>query len=413
MARTQDGTPRIHEYGFIGDTRTGALVSSSGSIDWMCWPRFDSEPVFGRLVDPEHGGQFELTVTGGRVVSRHYRNDSAVLVTELSGPLGDARLTEAMVMNTRMPAVVRVLECVRGQVEAHLCYVPRPGLPGRLAPVPFALHTAPALKLSTSGTWKGDLAAGERISTLLSARRSPMTHRVAADLLERTDRWWGRWCEEIRCGAAHRDVLIRSLINLRLLTYSPTGAPVAAPTTSLPEEIGGVRNWDYRFSWPRDASVGVAAFLAVGKHQEARGFVDWLTSCAASGEPGIRVLYTLEGATGAPEREVPTVSGYRKSRPVRIGNLAQEQHQLDVYGWVIDAIWNLVEAGHRLSRNSLRVLSQYADIVARDWRRPDAGIWEIREAPRQYVHSKVWAWIALDRAARVGHRQKVSRQRVM
>jgi len=388
-------------------------VSSAGSIDWMCWPRFDSEPVFGRLIDPEHGGQFELTVAGGRVVSRHYRNHSAVLVTEWSGPLGDARLTEAMVMNTRTPAVVRVLECVGGQVEAHLCYAPRPGLPGRLAPVPFTLHTAPALELSSSGTWKGDLAAGERVSTLLGARRSPMTHRVAADLLERTDRWWRRWCEEIRCGAAHRDVLIRSLINLRLLTYSPTGAPVAAPTTSLPEEIGGVRNWDYRFSWPRDASVGVAAFLAVGKYREARGFVDWLTSCAASSEPGIRVLYTLEGATGAPEREVRTVSGYRRSRPVRVGNLAQEQHQLDVYGWVIDAIWNLVEAGHRLSRNSLRVLSQYADIVARDWRRPDAGIWEIREAPRQYVHSKVWAWIALDRAARVGHRQKVSRQRVM
>jgi GH15 family glucan-1,4-alpha-glucosidase len=412
VVRTQDGTPRIQDYGFIGDTRTGALVSSAGSIEWMCWPRFDSEPVFSRLIDAERGGYFELTVTGGRVVSRKYRNASAVLVTDWSAPLGQARLTEAMIMNTRTPALVRVLECVRGQVDAHLRYTPRPGLPGRPTSPPFTLHTAPSLKLSTSGTWAGELAAGERISTLLSARRSPMTHRVAADLLARTDRWWQRWCAEIRSGPAHRDVLIRSLINLRLLTYSPTGAPVAAPTTSLPEEIGGGRNWDYRFSWPRDASVGVAAFLAVGKHQEARGFVDWLTSCATSSEPGIRVLYTLDGANGAPEREVRTVSGYRKSRPVRVGNLAQEQHQLDVYGWVIDAIWNLVEAGHSLSRHSLRVLAQYADIVARDWRRPDAGIWEIREAPRQYVHSKVWAWIALDRAARVGHRQKVGRQRV-
>jgi GH15 family glucan-1,4-alpha-glucosidase len=412
VARTPDGTSRIQDYGFIGDTRTGALVSSAGSIDWMCWPRFDSEPVFGRLIDPERGGHFDLTVAGARVVSRHYRDASAVLVTEWSGPIGQARLIEAMIMNTRTPAVVRVLECVRGEVEVHLRYAPRPGLPGRLGPAPCTLQTAPSLKLSRSGTWDGRLAAGERISTVLSARRSPITHRVAADLLERTDRWWLRWCEEIRCGPAHRDILIRSLINLRLLTYSPTGAPVAAPTTSLPEEIGGARNWDYRFSWPRDASVGVAAFLAVGKHQEARGFVDWLTSCAASSDPGIRVLYTVDGAKAAPEREVRTVSGYRKSRPVRVGNLAQEQHQLDVYGWVIDAIWNLVDAGHPLSRNSLRVLNQYADIVALDWRRPDAGIWEVREDPRHYVHSKVWAWIALDRAARVGRRQKASRKRV-
>ncbi|HZV25691.1 MAG TPA: trehalase-like domain-containing protein, partial [Acidothermaceae bacterium] len=210
MERTQDGTPRIHEYGFIGDTRTGALVSPAGSIDWMCWPRFDSEPIFGRLIDAERGGRFELTVVGARVVSRHYRNASAVLVTEWSGPLGEARLTEAMIMNTRIPAVVRVLECVRGQVEAHLCYAPRPGLPGRLAPAPFTLHTAPSLRLDASGTWEGELAAGERLSTLLSARRSSMTHHVAADLLGRTDRWWQRWCEEIHCGPRHRDVLIRS-----------------------------------------------------------------------------------------------------------------------------------------------------------------------------------------------------------
>jgi GH15 family glucan-1,4-alpha-glucosidase len=412
VVRTQSGTPRIQDYAFIGDTRTGALVSSAGSIDWMCWPRFDSEPVFGRLIDAERGGHFQLTVAGGRVVSRNYRDASAVMVTDWSAQVGQARLTEAMIMNTRTPALVRVLECVSGQVNVHLHHAPRPGLPGRLAPAPFTLHTAPALKLTNSGTWTGKLAAGERISTLLSARRGGMTHRVAADLLARTDRWWRQWCAEIRSGPAHRDVLIRSLINLRLLTYSPTGAPVAAPTTSLPEEIGGVRNWDYRFSWPRDASVGVAAFLAVGKHQEARGFVDWLTSCATSSEPGIRVLYTLDGAKASREREVGAVSGYRKSRPVRVGNLAQEQHQLDVYGWVIDAIWNLVDAGHSLSRRNLRVLVQYADTVARDWRRPDAGIWEIREHPRQYVHSKVWAWIALDRAARVGHRQKVSRQRV-
>lgn len=412
MAQTQSDIPPIKDYGFIGDTRTGALVSSNGSIDWMCWPRFDSEPVFGRLIDSERGGVFELSVAGGRVAWRRYNRASAVLVTHWTAPLGEATLTEAMAMSTRAPTVVRVLECTRGDVEVRLSYAPRPGLPGRRTSAPFTLHTVPALELTASGAWRGRLAAGERVSTVLSEGTSPTTHRAIANLLARTDGWWQRWSDGIRCGPAYRDVLVRSLINLRLLTYSPTGAPIAAPTTSLPEEIGGVRNWDYRFSWPRDASVGVAAFLAVGKHDEARGFVDWLTARATPTERGIRVLYTLDGATAEPEREVRSVSGYRNSRPVRVGNLAQEQHQLDVYGWVIDAIWNLVDAGHRLGRHSLSVLAQYADGVCVEWRLPDAGIWEIRDDSRHYVHSKVWAWIALDRAVRVGVRQRVKRQRV-
>ena len=413
MLGSQPGIPPIKDYGFIGDTRTGALVSSNGSIDWMCWPRFDSEPVFGRLIDSERGGIFELSVARAKVAWRRYNNASAVLVTHWTAPLGEASLTEAMAMSTRAPAVVRVLECTRGEVDVRLCYAPRPGLPGRRASVPVTLRTAPALELSQSGEWSGRLAAGDRISTLLSERRSAITHRDIADLLVRTDSWWQRWSDGIRCGPTYRDVLVRSLINLRLLTYSPTGAPVAAPTTSLPEEIGGERNWDYRFSWPRDASVGVAAFLAVRKHDEARGFVDWLTARAASTERGIRVLYTVDGTRGGPEHAVRRVSGYRNSRPVRVGNLAEEQHQLDVYGWVIDAIWNFVDSGQTLGRRSLSVLGQYADYVCAEWRLPDAGIWEIRDDSRHYVHSKVWAWIALDRAVRVGHRLKMKRQRVV
>jgi len=412
MSASQRVIAPIRDYGFIGDTRTGALVSPTGCIDWLCWPRFDSEPVFGRLVDAERGGHFEMSIAGAKPVSRHYRQASTVLVTEWSGPSGRARLTEAMAMTTRAPAVVRVLECIEGRVGVHLHHSPRPGLPGRREPVSFTLHIAPHLVLDASGTWHGTLAAGERISALLAERRRAITHDEATDLLARTDRWWQRWSDGIHCGAAYRDVLTRSLINLRLLTFSPTGAPVAAPTTSLPEEVGGVRNWDYRFSWPRDASVGVAAFLAVGKDREARRFVDWLTSCAVSTESNIRVLYTLDGTRGSPEREIRTVSGYRGSLPVRVGNLAEDQHQLDVYGWVVDAMWNMVDAGHSLGRRGLRVMAEYADYVSREWRRPDAGIWEVRDDPRHYVHSKVWAWIALDRAARVGHRQRLARRRV-
>jgi GH15 family glucan-1,4-alpha-glucosidase len=403
----------IRDYALLGDTRTAALVSPAGSIDWMCWPRFDSDPIFGRLIDAESGGSFALTVTDVIDAKRRYRNASTVLVTEWRTGTGTARTTEAMAMGTRAPVLIRILECLHGNVNARLTYRPRPGLPGRRpGHLALSLHTVPRLELRQDGSWHGELQAGERLTAVLSERRSAISGREAAAMLERSHRWWQRWSGDIRCDDAYRDVLERSLITLRLLTYSPSGAPVAAPTTSLPEEVGGRRNWDYRFSWPRDASVGVAAFLAVGLHREACAFVDWLTSCAVSGEPGIRVLYTLDGEVAAREREVSDVSGYMGSLPVRVGNLAQEQHQLDVYGWVIDAIWNLVNAGYTLGRRSRKVLAAYGDLVCRVWRRPDAGVWEVRDEPRDYVHSKVWAWIALDRAARTGRALRMDRHRV-
>ena len=403
----------LRDYALLGDTRTTALVSPGGSIDWMCWPRFDSDPVFGRLIDSDGGGCFELAVTDIVDIRRRYREASTVLVTEWRTSTGAARMTEAMAMGTRAPVLIRVLECVRGSVGATLSYRPRPGIPGRPpGDLAFSLQTFPRLELRHDGTWSGELHAGERLTAVLTERRSAIGGREAADMVERTHLWWQRWSGDIRCGDAYREVLVRSLITLRLLTYSPSGAPVAAPTTSLPEEIGGSRNWDYRFSWPRDASVGVAAFLAVGMHREACAFVEWLTACAASGEHGIRVLYTIDGRAGSAEHEITDVSGYLGSLPVRVGNLAQEQHQLDVYGWVIDAIWNLVDAGHSLGRRSRKVLADYADLVCREWRRPDAGIWEVREEPRDYVHSKVWAWIALDRAARTGWALRMNRRRI-
>jgi GH15 family glucan-1,4-alpha-glucosidase len=403
----------IRDYALLGDTRTAALVSPTGSIDWMCWPRFDSDPVFGRLIDAESGGWFDFAVTDIVDTRRRYREASTVLVTEWRTSTGVARMTEAMAMGTRAPVLIRVLHCLQGNVRATLVYRPRPGIPGRPSGgLAFSLQTDPRVEFSSDGTWRGHLHAGERFTAVLTERRTTIGGREATNMLERTHAWWQRWSSEVRCGDAYRDVLVRSLITLRLLTYSPSGAPVAAPTTSLPEEIGGSRNWDYRFSWPRDASVGVAAFLAVGMHREARAFVDWLTSCAASEQPGIRVLYTLDGRAGLAERELTDVSGYMGSLPVRVGNLAQEQHQLDVYGWVIDAIWNLVDAGHSLGRRSRRVLADYADLVCREWRRPDAGIWEVRDDPRDYVHSKLWAWIALDRAARTGRALRMDRRRV-
>ncbi|MDQ4027249.1 MAG: glycoside hydrolase family 15 protein, partial [Actinomycetota bacterium] len=230
----------------------------------------------------------------------------------------------------------------------------------------------------------------------------------------RTDAWWRTWSSAVTYDGPAREQVIRSLITLRLLTFSPSGAPVAAPTTSLPEAVGGIRNWDYRFSWPRDASIGLAAFLAVGKVEEARSFMHWLLHASRLTRPRLEVLYTIYGKPGPRESELFDVTGYRGSKPVRVGNAASHQHQLDVYGWVLDAAWLLCRSGHGLHGGVWRALSRFADFVARRWRDPDAGIWEVRGKGAHHVHSKLMAWLALDRALRISrsHRTRAARVRL-
>jgi GH15 family glucan-1,4-alpha-glucosidase len=404
--------PPIREYGLLGDTRTAALTSSAGSIDWMCWPRFDSEPIFGRLIDPKHGGSFELSVFGATRTARRYRDRSAVLQTTLTAGGFEATMVEAMAMGREASVLVRSLTCERGHLAGRLVYDPRPGLPGkRNTRFPLVLFTDPDLRIGPGRPAEFELSQGQSLMTVLSDRDERSTAAHAAQLINDTDEWWRKWSDEIRSGTQYRDILVRSLINLRLLTFTPTGAPVAAPTTSLPEEIGGSRNWDYRLSWPRDASVGVAAFLAVGKYKEAREFVKWLVARACTGPDPIRVLYDLAGNEAKPERKLRGVAGYLGSRPVRVGNRAADQHQLDVYGWVVDAVWNLVEADQKLSMLGRQALGRYADWVASNWRQPDCGLWEVRDTPAHYVHSKLWAWIALDRAARAAKALRMHRRR--
>jgi len=375
--------PPISDYAMLGDTRTAALVSRDGSIDWLCWPRYDADPLFGRLVDPPSGGHFKLWVKEGRATVRAYHDRSPVLEISIEAPGGRARLIDAMPFRRHLgPIIVRRLECLAGRVQPLLEYEPA---------------RTNATKLV--GWEDKPLQAGDSITVVLTDRSDDYTVDRALRLVRRSERWWNQWCAQINPGVTHAELLIRSLMTLRLLTYTPTGAPVAAPTTSLPEEVGGVRNWDYRYAWPRDASVGVAAMIAAGLTAEAQTFLSWLVR-HAQGRRGLRVMYRVDGGDVPPEREVPESAGYRGSRPVRVGNLAAQQTQLDVAGWVIDALWTFVRAGHTLHPESWATVARYADQTMRRWSAPDCGLWEVRAQPRHYVHSKVWAWIALDRAVR-------------
>ena len=431
------GEPAISDYALIGDTRTAALCSSRGSIDWLCLPRFDSDPVFGRLVAVETAGCFYVTPEDIQHVSRRYRDGSAVLETTWRTATGEVVLTDGMIPEVSgklLPQLllVRRAICREGSVQLRILFDPRLGLHGK---VPRSLRRGSlllfrwgSLALSLEASSQIDLVPGRETTVSLRrgdvltfamgvAERAPLIFvkpDAAFDLLERTDAWWRTWSSAVTYDGPAREEVIRSLITLRLLTFSPSGAPVAAPTTSLPEAVGGIRNWDYRFSWPRDASIGLAAFLAVGKVEEARSFMHWLLHASRLTRPRLEVLYTIYGKPGPRESELFDVTGYRGSKPVRVGNAASHQHQLDVYGWVLDAAWLLCRSGHGLHGGVWRALSRFADFVARRWRDPDAGIWEVRGKRAHHVHSKLMAWLALDRALRISrsHRTRAARVRL-
>jgi GH15 family glucan-1,4-alpha-glucosidase len=424
----------ISDYALIGDTRTAALCSSDGSIDWLCLPRFDSDPIFGRLVAAETGGFFSIAAVGSQGVERRYRDDSAVLETTWRIDSGLLTLTDGMVLDvsTRLaPQVllVRHVRCSADRGDVRIHFAPRLGLRGTpphishrdavlvcaWGALAVSLESSPDVGLIPGTEQVVSLGRGETLTFAMGvAHRAPLVFsrpEAAYHLIEETDTWWRNWSGDITYAGLYRAAVLRSLITLRLLTFSPSGAPVAAPTTSLPEAVGGVRNWDYRFSWPRDASIGLAAFLAVGKEEEARSFLYWLLHAGRLTRPRTEVLYTVHGKPGPPEQELWDVTGYRASRPVRIGNGASTQHQLDVYGWVLDAAWLFARSRQSLSGEVWRALAGMADFVANRWRESDAGIWEIRGEPRQYVHSKLMAWLALDRAIRISRTHRTRGRR--
>ena len=431
-----DGERPIGDYGLLGDTRTAALVASDGAVDWMCVPRFDGQPVFARLVGGQGAGTFRMGPAGvATQTRRRYRPGTASLETTWDTPGGPLTLTEAMVAEVGgrlLPSslLVRRLTAAAGPVEAAVQFDPRLSehhlrprrdhrgdvLVCRWPTTALALQSSPPTLLDPDRPTTLTVGPGRPLTLALGvAHREPLIYvdpDAAWAELEADEAAWRAWCADIDDDLPHRDAVVRSLITLRLLTYAPSGAPVAAPTTSLPEDPGGIRNWDYRYAWPRDASIGIGAFLGVGKHDEARHFLAWLLHASRLDRPRLPVLLSLHGRHTPPERSLQDWPGYAHSRPVRVGNGAADQHQLDGYGWVLDAAWLLTRSGHRLYSETWRAMRGFADQVARRWREPDAGIWEIRGDGAHHVHSKLMAWLALDRALRIATSHRTPTRRV-
>jgi GH15 family glucan-1,4-alpha-glucosidase len=367
------------------------------------------------------------------VIDREYRHETATLRTTWVTDAGRLTLTEAMVSEVAgrfLPTtlLVRRLSAVEGPVEVGIEFDPRLG-ERHVAPrverrgdvtvcswgaEAMALTCSANLDLEPGGTHTVTIEAGEDLTIVVGvADHEPLIYvdpaRAWAAVCD-DERGWRSWCADIPDDIPHRDTVVRSLLTLRLLTYSPSGAPVAAPTTSLPEDPGGIRNWDYRFAWPRDASIGIGAFLGVGKDDEARHFLAWLLHASRRDRPRLPVLLTLHGRHPRGEGEMTGWPGYANSRPVRVGNGAADQHQLDGYGWVIDAAWLLTAAGHGLYTETWRALRGFVDEVVARWRDPDAGIWEVRGDEAHHVHSKLMAWLALDRALAISATQRTPKR---
>ena len=428
----------IGDYALVGDCRSAALVSSAGSIDWLCWPRFDSPSVFAALLDARRGGCFTIAPVEPFTTTRRYIGESAVLETTFRTPNGVARLTDLMPVASEVEKgrelwpdreLLRRVECLAGTVEIEVGFDPRPDY-GRVVPLlrvqtAFGLvceHRGQVLALQseiplTTGSGRGArgrarLVAGETrtlsltydrwLPAVLSAMGDAAATRIARSLA-----WWDTWIGECRYDGPYADAVRRSAVTLKLLTYAPSGAVIAAPTTSLPEEIGGIRNWDYRYCWLRDASMTLRAFDDLGFTIESEAFLSWLLHATRATWPDLQVLYDVYGESHIPESVLDHLEGYARSGPVRVGNAAIDQLQLDIYGEVIDAAWRHVERGGRLDRTTARTLVGLGDAVVRRWQEPDEGIWEPRSGPQHHTHSKVLCWVALDRLVRLCDRLHV------
>ncbi|MFF8509078.1 glycoside hydrolase family 15 protein [Streptomyces sp. NPDC015492] len=414
-------TQRIDDYALIGDLQTAALVGRDGSVDWLCLPRFDSAACFAAILGDEENGHWRIAPKGATsCTSRRYADGSLVLETFWETRTGTVKVVDFMPQRDRAPDLMRIVEGVSGSVEMssvlrlrfdYGSVVPwmRRSDDHRVAiagPDSVWLRSEPPVKtwgqqFSTCSSFT--VAAGEKVAFVLTWHPS---HEPRPDLvdpyeaLEHSLADWREWSDRCTYRGPYRDVVLRSLITLKALTYAPTGGIMAAPTTSLPEEVGGVRNWDYRACWLRDSSLTLGALLTAGYVDEARAWRDWLLRSVAGDPADLQIMYGPAGERRLPETTLPWLRGYADSAPVRTGNAAVDQFQLDVYGEVMDSLHRAHEAGIPAEKHAWNLQLSLLGFLESTWREPDEGLWEVRGRRRHFTHSKVMAWVAADRAVR-------------
>ncbi|HJT22538.1 MAG TPA: glycoside hydrolase family 15 protein [Nitrospira sp.] len=414
---------RLEDYALIGDTHTAALVAKNGSIDWLCLPRFDSPACFAALLGNERHGRWLIAPAGDiRACERRYRPETLVLETDFSTTDGTARVIDCMPLRGREPTVIRIVEGLQGSVRLRTELIIRFDY-GSIVPwirkidgTLRAIAGPDSLCLRTPVKTRGQdqrtvgeftVEKGERVSFVLQWHRShePLPPRVDADrALDGTTKWWKEWSSRCTHKSPWHDLVVRSLITLKALTYEPSGGIVAAPTTSLPERIGGKRNWDYRYCWIRDATFALYALLISGYKKEAVAWRDWLLRAVAGDPAKLQIMYGVSGERRLTEHELVWLPGYEHSTPVRSGNDAWQQFQLDVFGEIMDTLHVARHMGVESTEPAWALQQHFLDYLEGKWQQPDEGIWETR-GPRQcFVQSKVMAWVAVDRAVRDSER---------
>ena len=432
------GYKPISDYGIIGNMLSAALVGTDGSIDWCCLPRFDSSSVFAAILDDEKGGRFHIKPQGPYESYQAYLPHTNILQTTFKTEAGTATVVDFMPCYrtsrrrlTQFHEIHRRVDCTGGQVALEVVFEPRLNYARTSTLLSTSKYGVTAsggsetLALSSMipFTVRGGRAVGQ--FTLQPGQRAEFILRYGSDQplapgvygsagkLERTHDYWQQLAEACTCSSPWREEILRSYLVLHLLVYAPTGAIIAAPTTSLPEQIGGERNWDYRFTWLRDASLTLNAFSHLGHKEEAIGFMKWLVTVCGKCGPKAQILYDMDFEDPLGEQELEHLRGYRDSLPVRIGNDAYRQLQLDVFGEVLDAAHNYIDIGGRITRRTWGLLESFANAACENWRLPDSGIWEVRSGPYHFVHSKLMCWVAVDRgikiAERLGYRKDLGR----
>jgi GH15 family glucan-1,4-alpha-glucosidase len=408
---------RIEDYALIGDCETAALVGRDGSIDWLCLPRFDSDSCFAKLLGDEHNGYWKLCPQGHVTSERRYRQGTLILETVFATDTGRVRITDFMPPKTNRSKVVRIVEGLEGPVEmrselvARLDYGTSVPWVSRLDDGAVSMVAgASMLMLRTDVAVRGEamktvgsfsVARGQTAAFVLSHQISYQDPAASEDptaLLKQTEDFWRDWSGRCKTAGPYSEAVRRSLITLKALTFGPSGGMVAAATTSLPEQIGGSRNWDYRFCWVRDATLTLLALMGAGYYDEARAWRDWLVRAVAGSPQQLQIMYAVTGERRLTEWEVPWLSGYENSKPVRIGNAAHSQLQIDVYGELMDALYQARRGGLRENKRAWAVQCALLDHLKEIWGKPDEGIWEVRGGAKHFTYSKIMAWVAYDRA---------------